>query len=188
MSAGLAEIGGTPLQRPSVALDHAMHALDVRAFDYRDFDPEVARSLAAGAMRVRDLGRKSVEFLIEIGRELIAAKTKLGHGSFLSWLAAECRLSERSARRFMLAAQWADGKSAMVSDLEPTAIYLLSAPSTPRQVQIEILQRLDHGQHPTVVEIRERIRTVKARSDRNQRRGAVDRQQRRCEAEQYRES
>ena len=169
-----------------VAPDGGLEAVDVRPFDYTALDPEAARALAAGAARVRDLGRKSVEFLIEIGRELIAAKAKLGHGLFLSWLAAECRLSERSARRFMLAAQWAEGKSANVTDLDPTAVYLLPAPSTPRQVQIEILQRLDHGQHPTVDEICERIRTVKARPDRTQRPGAVDREERRREAEQHR--
>ena len=45
--------------------------------------------------------------------------------------------------------------------LEPTAIYLLASPSTPRIVRVEVLFRLEKGQRPTPRFIKGMIRAAK---------------------------
>ena len=110
----------------------------------------VARDISAGdaellalAARIRERMRSAI---IEIGRDLIAAKAKLGHGSFGKWLADNFQMTERTAQNYMRAAEcFGDQIRNPVSDLPPTAIYALSAPSVPADVRRDILQRIEAG-------------------------------------------
>lgn len=64
--------------------------------------------------------RKSIEQAIECGRVLNEAKALVGHGQWLSWLEANTRVDERTARRWMRYANNAEtvlAKSATVADL-----------------------------------------------------------------------
>jgi hypothetical protein len=58
----------------------------------------------------------------------------------------------------MRAAEWAEGKHEIVSHLEPTAIYLLTAPSTPDAVRQEVLSRLEEGERPAPKVVKQMIR------------------------------
>jgi hypothetical protein len=49
--------------------------------------------------------RRTAEDIIEIGRDLIALKAKLPHGSFGAWLEKEFEFSEMHAQRFMRVAE-----------------------------------------------------------------------------------
>jgi hypothetical protein len=55
-------------------------------------------------------------------------------------------MTERTARNYMNAAAECGTKSEIVSVLPPTALYALSAPSTPAPVRDAVLVRLEAGE------------------------------------------
>jgi hypothetical protein len=121
-----------------------------------------AHKLVADQVRMR-LKNMSAH-IIEIGRELRAVKRRPGNDRFLKWLTAACELEPPQARRMMRAAKWATDRGAIVSQLEPAAIYLLAAPSTPDAVWKEVLFRLEAGERPAPRSIKAMIRAAKGDS------------------------
>ncbi len=117
----------------------------ITPFTFSDLPAPVAAELQAVTARIKDRLTRQVSDIIETGRDLIEVKSKLQHGQFESWLSNEFNMTDRTARRFMQAATWAKGKSDTVSDLTPTAVYLLSAKSTPEGVHEQIVERLEKG-------------------------------------------
>jgi hypothetical protein len=96
--------------------------------------------------RVRDLVNVARGCIIEIGRELIAAKTDLRHGEWLPWLEREFGWSEPTATRYMNVAR--AFKSCSVQDftgltIDATALYFLSAPQMPVEVREQTIERED---------------------------------------------
>jgi hypothetical protein len=134
------------------------------AFDYEA--PEHVEHQATLTL-ARDAIRKEMErcakSIVTIGWNLQRAKDECGHGIFLKWLDAEFGWSHRTAQRFMRAAEVFDTKenATRVSQMEPTAIYLLSAPSTPKQAREQVLTRLDAGERIPVEEIKDILRQCK---------------------------
>jgi hypothetical protein len=57
-------------------------------------DGEHQNDLSKLTSRFRDALRKGVEGIIEAGRVLIEAKSKLKHGQFTEWVVRELRLGE----------------------------------------------------------------------------------------------
>ena len=106
----------------------------ITPFTYSDLSASVAVELQAVTARIKDRLTRQVSDIIETGRDLIEVKSKLQHGQFEMWLAQEFNMTDRTARRFMQAATWAEGKSDTVSVLTPTVVYLLSAKNTPEGV------------------------------------------------------
>ena len=80
----------------------------------------------------------------EIGKDLVAVKASLPHGSFLPWIEAEFGMSNITAQRFMQVAEVYGGKSINVMHLPITALYELAAPKTPIEVREEV-ERDDRG-------------------------------------------
>jgi hypothetical protein len=78
-----------------------------RGYTYDDLDPRIVTAAKAAATRIRSLiagiAEETVRREIQIGRELLAIKARLGHGHFGPWLAAEFGWSDRQARQFMSA-------------------------------------------------------------------------------------
>lgn len=75
-------------------------------YNYGDLDPEIVTDAKAAATRIRTLIAEIAEVTlsreIQIGRELLEMKGRLGHGHFGPWLAAEFGWrSDRQARRYM---------------------------------------------------------------------------------------
>jgi hypothetical protein len=122
--------------------------------------PLLADELDGVANQVRMRLRNMSATIIEIGRELRAVKRLLKRGQFLEWTAA-CGLAPRHAQLMMMAAKWAEGKEEIVSNLDPTAIYLLAAPSTPEAVRQEVLFSLEAGDRPAPRTIKAMIRAAK---------------------------
>ena len=93
----------------------------VERFDFASLDVPTARAVRVSTERIRQLVKRSLDDVIEIGAELISVKQTLPHGQFRPWLRAEFGWKERSARNFMNVAQ--QFKSASIADLEldPTA-------------------------------------------------------------------
>jgi hypothetical protein len=92
-------------------------------------------SLPERAQRIRDLVGVARTCIIEIGRELIAAKAKVGHGEWLPWLKDEFDWGETTAWKYMQVAK--AFKSSLGEDftgltIDATALYALSAPDVPQ--------------------------------------------------------
>lgn len=126
-------------------------------FDYTTLPAKQAAQVRANAERIRGCTKRLAEQILIIGGHLDAAKVELGHGQFGRWLAAEFGWSERTAQRFIQANHVFGGKSDTVSVLEPTAIYQLSAPSTPVEVRQLVLAKLERGERPPLAEIKAQV-------------------------------
>lgn len=102
--------------------------------------PETASdviTLEERANRIRKLSADVARGIIEIGRELIAAKEQVGHGNWANWLKENFDWKERAARNFMAIAN-RFGNRQTFADLKPsTLITLLSLPEGEEKSFIE---------------------------------------------------
>ncbi|MBN9470660.1 MAG: DUF3102 domain-containing protein [Bosea sp.] len=78
--------------------------------------------------------RRTAEDIVEIGRDLIAVKERIGHGNFGRWLESEFDMSDETARKFMRVAERIGAKIRPGWNLPPTVLYELAAPSTSDEV------------------------------------------------------
>jgi hypothetical protein len=110
------------------------------------------------AERIRTRAKSAFDGVIEIGRDLIAAKKIIGHGKWLPWLEREFAWDESSARRFMAIAE-AVGKSPKLSDLNVpvSGLYLLIAHTTPAEVIEAVAERSEQGDKLTLAEVKRMI-------------------------------
>ncbi len=130
-----------------------MQELQQVGFDYVLMPLIDAIELKSSAERIKVRLQRTAEDIVEIGKELMIAKEKCGHGNFENWLSAEFEMSQTSATRFINVAKMFADKLATVQDLNAKALYLLSAPSTPEEVRTEVLQRVENGEKVTNAEI-----------------------------------
>ena len=130
--------------------------LVVVGFNYDILEATVAEQARSSADRIRERVKKTVEDIIEIGNDLLAVKDALPHGQFVPWLQAEFGWAERTARNFMSVADQF-GKSANFADLpiQPSAAYLLAAPSAPDEARKAALERAEAGEQITTAVAKE---------------------------------
>lgn len=127
-------------------------------FSYADLPPEAERMVRSAAAAIKAL---TARFIPQIGQHLLAAKAALPHGAFTPWAETEVGISGRSARNYMAAAQWLDGKPETVADLPPTIIYALSGPTAPSEVVDEVVAVAVSGAPIDVAAVRARLDAVK---------------------------
>jgi len=120
-----------------------------REFDYSQLAPDVRGDVQGHTRRIRALERQTGEAIIEIGRELIAVKAKVGHGNFGPWLSAEFGWGDRTARRFMSVAEQFGDKTDTVADLGAKVLYALAAPNCSDEVRTEFIARAEAGDRIT---------------------------------------
>jgi hypothetical protein len=111
---------------------------------------------------VRGLFKATVKNIIEIGEHLAEAKVLAGHGNWLGWLELEFKWSDRTAQRFINAYERFGANPTLVSDLDPSSVYLLAAPSTPETARDEVIERAKSGpvSHQQVKEIVNKRKTA----------------------------
>ena len=109
-------------------------SLTAAHFDYEDLSPDVRTQVQQTTQQLRPLVQRSVDDIITIGQGLLHVKQLLPHGQFGPWLEKEFSWSERQAQNFMQVAERFTGKTANFARLDPSAAYLLAAPSTPDTV------------------------------------------------------
>jgi hypothetical protein len=126
-------------------------------FEYAVLPPEVAEDLRCVARNIRRRVKRAVADIVEIGLDLLAVKDRLPHGQFTPWLQTEFGWSERQARNFMNVADWLRPKTAILADLpiQPTAAYLLAAPSVPDEARQEAVERAEAGEEINTAVARE---------------------------------
>jgi hypothetical protein len=120
----------------------------VVGFNYDVLETQVAQQAQSAAMRIREKVKRTIEDIIEVGKDLLAVKEALPHGAFGKWLSAEFGWTERMARNFMAVAERFGPKTEMISDLtiQPTAAYLLAAPSAPDEARQAAVERAEAGE------------------------------------------
>ncbi len=116
--------------------------------------------LSANAAIIRNLGKRVVGDIIEIGRRLADCKKIAGHGNWLPWLEREFGWSDKTAERYMqVAALKFDNLSNI--DLPVSSLYLLAAPSTPDEVRDEVIDRVKSGEKVSHEKVKEKIAKAK---------------------------
>jgi hypothetical protein len=142
--------------------------LDEQTFDYDQLSPEARQGVQGAATKIRRLGKKTIENLIEIGRYLHEVNELLPHGQWGVWLQAEFAWSETSARRFMdifmlfESANLANLPRLMT--LAPSSVAELAAPSIPEVARREILDKVEQGQQVPHKRVKEIIKRYKSDS------------------------
>jgi hypothetical protein len=116
-------------------------------FDYKPLQAKTAEKVKEAAERIKQTIKRTIEDIIAVGTELLMVKEALDHGKFGPWLRAEFGWTERTARNFMAVAE-RFGKTETISDLtiEPTAAYLLAAPSAPDEAREAAIERAEAGE------------------------------------------
>lgn len=132
-----------------------MSELTQVGFDYAALPVDAALTARAAAERIKLRLKRTVEDVIEIGRELTAVKEELPHGQFLPWIAAEFEMSKETAQNFTSVYERFGGKNVIITNLKPTILYALSAPSTPEAVIDKAVAKAESGEKVTVADVRD---------------------------------
>ena len=110
-------------------------------------------ALPERAQRVRDLVGVARTCIIEIGRELIAAKAEIGHGNWLDWIEAEFGWGHATASNYMnVASKFPTLRNMDGLTIEATALYALAAPEVPPEARDHAIELAEQGEHVTKAE------------------------------------
>ena len=133
---------------------------EVTAFDYQALPSERALEVRAVAERIH---KRTTVAVIENGRDLLAVREMPEmKGRFVAWLKAEFNLSEGTAYNMMQAAENLGDRFVTITNIGPSALYALAAPSTPEKVRQEIESRAAAGEKITVAEVERLKREARA--------------------------
>jgi DUF3102 family protein len=124
-------------------------------------ETKVAEKVRTGAERIRELVKKTVEDIIDVGNDLLAVKEALPHGHFGPWLKAEFGRGERTVQNLMSVAE--RFKSAKTADLpiQPGAAYLLAAPAVPDEARQVAVEKAKAGEEITFATAKEIVAEAK---------------------------
>lgn len=131
-----------------------MNDLVVNGFDYSVIDEICRDDVRDAAVRIKVRMARTASDIIDIGRDLIAVKEALPHGQFLPWIDAEFGMTDRTALNFTRVAERFSAKSETISDLTPTVLYALAAPSTSDEIVEEVTERAANGETFTASDIK----------------------------------
>ena len=123
------------------------------AFDYGTLVAAVAEEMRGHASRIHGLQRASI---LDVGRELIAAKKLVERGRFRDWVESACQMQIRTAQRAMRAAELVE-KNDKLSYLPPDGLLALASRSTPEPVVGAIMAEIASGKTPNAAGIKRRI-------------------------------
>jgi N6-adenosine-specific RNA methylase IME4 len=113
-----------------------------------------AEFLREAADRIRTRMSRTVQDIIEIGRDLAKVQERIGHGNFLPWIEREFGMSDQTAYRFIHVATNMGDQIPHGVEFQPAVLYALAAPSTPVSVRTEIIERTAAGETVTVEDVR----------------------------------
>lgn len=112
-------------------------------FSYEDLTHEAASVVRDAAAGIRSAHKG---FLREVGCHLLRAKGVMEHGTFMRWAQAELGMTDRTARNYMQATRFLEGKPETIAVLPPTTLYALSAPTTAAEVVQSVVTAAEAGE------------------------------------------
>jgi 5-methylcytosine-specific restriction endonuclease McrBC regulatory subunit McrC len=131
-------------------------------FDYASLDKDTSVFLQEKTAEVKALMRQTVENVIRTGNILIEVKNRLPHGQWENWLNSEFGWAPRTARRMMMVADEFTSDTLTNLEITTSALYILSAPSTPKETREEAISLAQGGEKVTeavVKDLRDRLVT-----------------------------
>lgn len=117
-------------QRPAVS-HYQLQKLAGLSYDYGQLPEQHREQVQRAALDIRARLKRTVEDMIEIGRQLNEVKGLLPEGQFERWMATEFEMSRRSAFEFRSMADRFAARSAIIALLSPTIVRRLAAVSIP---------------------------------------------------------
>ncbi|HEY5378694.1 MAG TPA: DUF3102 domain-containing protein [Pseudolabrys sp.] len=123
---------------------------------------EDAATIDSIADAIRDLRQNTGESILQMGALLVKAKRKIGHGEWGYWLRHEFAWSQDTAERMMNTTRaFGSGNSALVRNLEPTALIELAKSSTPAEARETVESLVKDGTVPSAGDVRRIIRAAR---------------------------
>lgn len=139
------------------------HELADLIYDYELVPEEYRDEVRRSAMSIKFRLKRAAEDILIIGQELKNTKSRLLYGQYTQWLDIEFGLSIRMAQRFVNVLERLGSRNDIMSFLPPTALYMLSAKSTPDEAIEEVEKRIQNGHRIGVSQVQAVIREVKKR-------------------------
>jgi hypothetical protein len=118
-------------------------------FDYADLDQATSTYLREKSAEVKALMRQTVENVVRTGLILQEVKSKLPYGKWAAWCEAEFGWNQRTADRMIGVAEKFSLDTLSNIDIGTSALYILSAPTTPEEAREEALRLANQGQKIT---------------------------------------
>ncbi|NJM72013.1 MAG: DUF3102 domain-containing protein [Scytonema sp. RU_4_4] len=116
-------------------------------FEYGILEAETRRVVQQHTNEIKTLMRRNSQDIIDIGQKLIEVKQYLGHGNFINWLKSEFNWSISTATKFMQVAEQFKFVNFTNLNITASALYLIAAPSAPKEARVEVLQRASNGEN-----------------------------------------
>jgi hypothetical protein len=111
-------------------------------------DEEFLREIAE---RIRTRMVRVSQDIMGTGRDLIAARARVGNGKFSAWIEAEFKMSRVTAYKMIKVAEtFGDGCK---PDLQPSVLYALVAPDMTEEVRTEIIERATAGEKISAADV-----------------------------------
>lgn len=97
------------------------------------------------AQRIRFMAKQTGEYVLEIGQLLDEVKESLGYKPWVAWVKAEFGWSHEQGLRFVRVHTQFGNSQIVSGDIDVSALYILSAPSTPPEARDEAVKRAEAG-------------------------------------------
>ncbi|MGE0084311.1 MAG: DUF3102 domain-containing protein [Desulfococcaceae bacterium] len=127
-------------------------------FDYSSLVPDVREFLI---LKEKTIKYRMATSIIDTGRDLIEAKEKCGHGTFLPWVNHAFGMSKERAAEYMRVAKEFNGiDSNLLDQFGKSALVMLSSRSMPAEVKEKAFDLAESGEHVSadvVKKLREEI-------------------------------
>ena len=122
----------------------------VTRFGYEFLSPQKRTIVQQCTGEIKERLRRTARDVWEVGKKLVEVRSQLEHGQFESWLSAEFGWSRRTAYNFInVYKAFSDSSNFAQLDIAASALYKLAAPSTPKSVRQEILDKAQKGEKIT---------------------------------------
>ncbi len=138
---------------PSELLDQLPSGLSLN-FEYSILEAQTLRVVQQRTNEIKTLMRRNSQDIIDIGQKLIEVKQHLGHGNFRNWLEFEFNWSISAATKFMQVAEQFKCVNFTHLNITASTLYLIAAPSTPKGVREEVLERASNGENISYTKVK----------------------------------
>jgi N6-adenosine-specific RNA methylase IME4 len=132
-------------------------------FDYGALDSETRIVIQQRTGEIKSLMKRAAQDIIDIGEKLADVRQRLEDGLFSQWLRAEFDWGRSTAYNLIQVAKAFGGRPVQNLDIRPSALYTLSAPSTPEPARQEAIERATAGEAITYTAARAIVQEHQAR-------------------------
>jgi hypothetical protein len=123
-------------------------------FEYNVLDSETRIVVQQCTHEIKTSMQRTTQDIIDIGKKLIEVKQHLGHGSFINWLKSEFNWSVSTATKFMQVGEQFKFVNFTNLNITASALYLIAAPSTPKETRAEVLERASRGENISYTKVK----------------------------------